>query len=378
MTPVRSDSRATSPPAACSCRRATWATPAGRAVRALPADRPGAVGEPLRARAGAGCAGQGAGAGPAVAGRAGDPVFPRGGRRAGDSVPRSHRASGCAPAGGRQAALPAGHAGRRARAAKPCWRGWSRAPAIADLVPLHRLDRLTAGLVLFSTRPGHAVTPTSACSASGASTRPTRRWRRRCPGWRFRWSGTAGWCRANRSSAWTKRRASRMRGPRIEVHRRRRPDLALPAAARVPAASTSCACTWPRWARRSWATTCIRSCARRAPGEVAAPLQLLAQALAFVDPLSGEPRQFAATGSSSHVRPRVVPAAGRLPWNRVPEEPASGRHYQGDWHFLGAGQRPALPGAFGFPGSRPAAGIHRGDAGISGSRPAAALHGSAP
>ncbi|KAG1363082.1 hypothetical protein G6F61_013913 [Rhizopus arrhizus] len=74
---------------------------------------------PLRPWSRAGRAGQGAGAGPALAGGAGDPVLPRGGRRGGDSVRRDHRPSGCAPAGGRQAALPAGDAGRPARARNP-------------------------------------------------------------------------------------------------------------------------------------------------------------------------------------------------------------------------------------------------------------------
>ena len=76
-----------------------------------------------------------------------------------------------------------------------------------DLVPLHRLDRLTAGLVLFSTQ-----------RASRDAYQRLFRERRiekayealapALPGSRFRCSATAGWYRASPSSAWPKGPAS--------------------------------------------------------------------------------------------------------------------------------------------------------------------------
>lgn len=36
---------------------------------------------------------------------------------------------------------------------RPCWGGWSGGQGNAALVPLHRIDRGTAGLVAFSVNP---------------------------------------------------------------------------------------------------------------------------------------------------------------------------------------------------------------------------------
>jgi len=76
----------------------------------------------------------------------------------------------------------------------------------ATLVPLHRIDRDTAGLVLFSTDPATRG-PTRRCSASAASTKVTRPWRRRCRTRDFRWNGAAGCSVARRSSVPRKARA---------------------------------------------------------------------------------------------------------------------------------------------------------------------------
>lgn len=48
---------------------------------------------------------------------------------------------------------------------------------LPTLQPAHRLDRLTAGLVLFVVRPGDRGR-TRRCSGTGRSARSTRRWRR--------------------------------------------------------------------------------------------------------------------------------------------------------------------------------------------------------
>lgn len=80
----------------------------------------------------------------------------------------------------------------------------------ADLVPLHRLDRLTAGLVLFSTQT-QTRDAYQRLFRERRSRRPTRRWRRPCRTCGFRWSGIAGCSRGNRSSVWLKFPASRMR-----------------------------------------------------------------------------------------------------------------------------------------------------------------------
>ena len=76
-----------------------------------------------------------------------------------------------------------------------------------DLVPLHRLDRLTAGLVLFSTQRA-SRDAYQRLFRERRIERPMRPWRRRCQGSRFRCSATAGWYRASPSSAWPKGTAS--------------------------------------------------------------------------------------------------------------------------------------------------------------------------
>ena len=52
--------------------------------------------------------------------------------------------------------------------------------------PAHRLDRLTAGLVLFVVRPEDRGRVPDVCSATGRCARSTRRWRRTTRRWRCR------------------------------------------------------------------------------------------------------------------------------------------------------------------------------------------------
>jgi tRNA pseudouridine32 synthase/23S rRNA pseudouridine746 synthase len=69
-----------------------------------------------------------------------------------------------------------------------------------QLVPLHRIDRDTAGLVLFSANPASRGAYRR-CSASAASPSTTWPWPRLWRNWNFRTCTAAGWCRASRSSA---------------------------------------------------------------------------------------------------------------------------------------------------------------------------------
>jgi 23S rRNA-/tRNA-specific pseudouridylate synthase len=79
-------------------------------------------------------------------------------------------------------------------------------------VPLHRLDRLTAGLVLFSTQRA-SRDAYQRLFRERRIEKTYEAWHRRCPGWSFRCSGTAAWCRASRSSAWPKCPASQCAQP---------------------------------------------------------------------------------------------------------------------------------------------------------------------
>ena len=157
-----------------------------------------------------------------------------------------------------------------------------------DLVPLHRRTGSRRGWCCFRPSRRHAM-PISACSASAALKRPTRRWHRRCLGWRSRCCGTAGWRQTSRSSAWLKCRASPMRAAGSNWSKPRG-DLALPAAAgnrpQAPAAGAHGDAGCAHRGRRPV------SAAQSAPGGRTSRLQLLAQGLAFNDPLSGERRRF--------------------------------------------------------------------------------------
>jgi tRNA pseudouridine32 synthase/23S rRNA pseudouridine746 synthase len=79
----------------------------------------------------------------------------------------------------------------------------------AGLVPLHRIDRETAGLVLFSVNRATRAPPTRPCFANGRSRSTTRPLHRRWRSMSFRRCVAAASCRANRSSACVKRTASR-------------------------------------------------------------------------------------------------------------------------------------------------------------------------
>jgi tRNA pseudouridine32 synthase/23S rRNA pseudouridine746 synthase len=151
-----------------------------------------------------------------------------------------------------------------------------------------RLDRLTAGLVLFSTRRPRAM-PTSGCSASGASKRPMRRWHRRCrAGVPAAAAQPPGAGRAVLPHGRSARRAQCAQPDRAD--RGRRADLALPAAAgnraQAPAARAH------GHAGRADQGDDLYPQLQARPDAAEPPLQLLAQGLAFDDPLSGEPRRF--------------------------------------------------------------------------------------
>jgi tRNA pseudouridine32 synthase/23S rRNA pseudouridine746 synthase len=181
----------------------------------------------------------------------------------------------------------------------------------ADLVPLHRLDRLTAGLVLFSTQRRRAM-PTSGCSASGASKRPMRRWHRRCrAGVSVAAGQPPGAGRAVLPHGRSARRANaRSRIELIEAEGpiwryRLLPETGRKHQLRVHMAMLGAPIEgddlYPQLRR-----------ARTAE----APLQLLAQGLAFDDPLSGEPAVQqpapvpARQGGQAFSEPGAAPASG--------------------------------------------------------------------
>ncbi len=160
----------------------------------------------------------------------------------------------------------------------------------ADLVPLHRLDRLTAGLVLFSTRPATRdayqrlfrerridKTYQALAPALPAVTFPLECRSRLVPGEPFyRMLETPGEPNAR---------------TRIEVLQsdgaiwryRLQPETGRKHQLRVHMAALGA----PIVGDDLYPQVC-----RVGPDELEAPLQLLAQGLAFVDPLSGQPRQF--------------------------------------------------------------------------------------
>ena len=160
----------------------------------------------------------------------------------------------------------------------------------ADLVPLHRLDRLTAGLVLFSTHPDTrdayqrlfrerriGKTYEALAPALPARSFPLERHTRLVAGEPFfRMAEVAG-----EPNARTRVEVIDAAGPiwRYRLH----PESGRKHQLRVHMAALGA----PIVGDDLYPTL-------RPPGEGAAapPLQLLARALAFIDPLTGEPRHF--------------------------------------------------------------------------------------
>ena len=129
-----------------------WDTAARWPVRPLRGDRPRRMAGTHGARAGVRCAGSAGDGDHAVSRWPADSLLPRSRRRSAHSVRRGRRACRRALYGRRQAAFPAGDAGRAAR--RGDFAGATdasiRQPASGAVAPL---DRGTAGLVLFSTDP---------------------------------------------------------------------------------------------------------------------------------------------------------------------------------------------------------------------------------
>lgn len=71
---------------------------------------------------------------------------------------------------------------------------------LPDLTPIHRLDRETAGVVVFSSNIASRVR-SSRCSRSAKCRRNMRRWRRACMGARSRSPTAAAWSMARSSSS---------------------------------------------------------------------------------------------------------------------------------------------------------------------------------
>jgi len=183
----------------------------------------------------------------------------------------------------------------------------------ADLVPLHRLDRLTAGLVLFSTRPDSRdayqrlfrerrihKTYEALAPALPGRTFPLERHSRLVAGEPFfRMAEVPG-----EPNARTRIEVIDTDGPiwRYRLH----PESGRKHQLRVHMAALGA----PIQGDDLYPV--LRTAGE---GDAAAPLQLLAQALAFIDPLTGEPRHFSSDRqlTGNVVPPPVVPAAGRLP-----------------------------------------------------------------
>ena len=160
----------------------------------------------------------------------------------------------------------------------------------ADLVPLHRLDRLTAGLVLFSTRPDSRdayqrlfrerrihKTYEALAPALPGRTFPLERHSRLVAGEPFfRMAEVPG-----EPNARTRIEVIDADGPiwRYRLH----PESGRKHQLRVHMAALGA----PIQGDDLYPV--LRTAGE---GDAAAPLQLLAQALAFIDPLTGEPRHF--------------------------------------------------------------------------------------
>jgi tRNA pseudouridine32 synthase/23S rRNA pseudouridine746 synthase len=160
----------------------------------------------------------------------------------------------------------------------------------ADLVPLHRLDRLTAGVVLFSTRPATRdayqrlfrerridKTYEALAPALPALQFPLERYSRLVPGAPFfRMAEAAG-----APNARTRIEVIDADGPvwRYRLH----PESGRKHQLRVHMAALGA----PILGDDLYPT--LRTEGQGDPGE---PLQLLAQALAFIDPLTGQRRSF--------------------------------------------------------------------------------------
>ena len=160
-----------------------------------------------------------------------------------------------------------------------------------ELVPLHRIDRDTAGLVLFSANPDSRAAYQALFRDAG-STSATRRWRRPLPGRRIsRCCGVRDRAAASRSSACAKDEGRGQQRDADRGARARAKRLAL--------------CAEPVTGRKHQLR--VHMAALGAPilgdpfypvlavpaaDDYAHPLKLLAKSLAFVDPLTGEPRRF--------------------------------------------------------------------------------------
>lgn len=159
-----------------------------------------------------------------------------------------------------------------------------------DLVPLHRLDRDTAGLVLFSTQPGSRAayqalfrerridkTYEAVAAPLPGLVFPHLRRSRLVPGEPFpRMREAPGEANSETTIDVIARGENHW-------HYALRPVTGRKHQLRVHMAALGAAiANDPLYAEQ----------AHRAPGDYAAPLQLLARALAFTDPLTGAPRRF--------------------------------------------------------------------------------------
>jgi len=88
-------------------------------------------------------------------------------------------------------ALPASDAGRAIRGGDVCRCAWSVVSVIRISSRCTGLDRATAGLVVFLGTAVQSRRVIRACSASAPIARPMKRWRRLCPGLRFRFPAAA-------------------------------------------------------------------------------------------------------------------------------------------------------------------------------------------
>ena len=161
---------------------------------------------------------------------------------------------------------------------------------LPDLSPLHRLDRVTAGVLMFSLRPSSAA-PTSSCSRTGRSPSTTRRSRRT-----GRTQPCRGRCAAGSSRNGERRRptrcpASRTARRRIELLDVRgdgRPVRPAPGTGKVHQLRLHmCSLGLPIRNDNFYPKLLDIP-----PYDYSSPLQLLAKSVAFDDPFTGERRAF--------------------------------------------------------------------------------------